>query len=159
MGDQNLLSRVHTSEGTLSLKPVGDYWLQIRLHLQSIVPTPVSRRDDVRPVVKIIAESSSQHDEKHVPTQLSRIRVGRRRRWLIIRSVTIQLWCNLLYWWALSTANTHRSTEEAQDNKFLVTHLKSGFCKGCKFLQSHDKNTNLKAIEVLELMWHTNSYN
>jgi hypothetical protein len=34
-----------------------------------------------RPVVKIIAESLSQHDEKHVvPTPLSRIRVGGRRR-------------------------------------------------------------------------------
>jgi hypothetical protein len=33
-----------------------------------------------RPVVKIIAESLSQHDEKHVvPTPLSGIRVGRRR--------------------------------------------------------------------------------
>jgi hypothetical protein len=47
-----------------------------RLHLQSLEPTPVSRR----PVVKIIAESLSQHDEKHVvPTPLSGIRVGRRR--------------------------------------------------------------------------------
>jgi hypothetical protein len=34
-----------------------------------------------RPVVKIIAESLSQHDEKHVvPTPLSGIRVGGRRR-------------------------------------------------------------------------------
>jgi hypothetical protein len=34
-----------------------------RLHLQSLAPTPVKRRIDVRrPVVKIIAES--QHDEK-----------------------------------------------------------------------------------------------
>jgi hypothetical protein len=34
-----------------------------------------------RPVVKINAESLSQHDEKHVvPTPLSGIRVGRRRR-------------------------------------------------------------------------------
>jgi hypothetical protein len=34
-----------------------------------------------RPVVKIIAESLSQHDEKHVvPTPLSGIRVGKRRR-------------------------------------------------------------------------------
>jgi hypothetical protein len=33
-----------------------------------------------RPVVKIIAESLSQHDEKHVvPTPLSGIRVGGRR--------------------------------------------------------------------------------
>jgi hypothetical protein len=43
------------SEGTLS-------WS--RLHLQWLAPTPVSRRVDVRrPVVKIIAESLSQHDE------------------------------------------------------------------------------------------------
>jgi hypothetical protein len=48
--------------------------------LQSLVPTPDSRRVDVRrPVVKIIAESLSQHDEKHVvPTPLSGIRVGGR---------------------------------------------------------------------------------
>jgi hypothetical protein len=41
--------------------------------LQSLAPTPVSRRVDVRqPVVKIIAESLSQHDEKHVePTCVS----------------------------------------------------------------------------------------
>jgi hypothetical protein len=32
-------------------------------------------------ILKIIAESLSQHDEKHVvPTSLSGIRVGRRRR-------------------------------------------------------------------------------
>jgi hypothetical protein len=50
--------------------------------LQSLAPTPVSRGVDVRQaaVVKIIAESLSQHDEKHVvPTPLSGIRVGRRR--------------------------------------------------------------------------------
>jgi hypothetical protein len=44
-------------------------------------PTPVSRRVDVRhaAVVKIIAESLSQHDEKHVvPTPLSGIMVGGR---------------------------------------------------------------------------------
>jgi hypothetical protein len=41
----------------------------------------VRRRVDVRLlVVKIIAESLSQHDEKHVvPTPLSGIRVGERR--------------------------------------------------------------------------------
>jgi hypothetical protein len=34
-----------------------------------------------RPVVKLIAESLSQHDEEHVvPTPLSGIRVGGRRR-------------------------------------------------------------------------------
>jgi hypothetical protein len=43
-----------------------------------LAPTPVSRRVDVRQVVKIIAESLS-HDEKHVvPTPLSGIRVGGR---------------------------------------------------------------------------------
>jgi hypothetical protein len=50
--------------------------------LQSLAPTPVSRRVDVRrknKVVKIIAESLSQHDEKHVVrTPLSGIRVGKK---------------------------------------------------------------------------------
>jgi hypothetical protein len=62
---------LRASEGTISR------WS--RLHLQSLA-TPVSSRVDVsrRPVVKIIAESLSQHDEKHVvPTALSGIRVGR----------------------------------------------------------------------------------
>jgi hypothetical protein len=37
-----------------------------------------------RPVVKIIAESLSQHDEKHVvPTPLSGIRVGGRRSFML----------------------------------------------------------------------------
>jgi hypothetical protein len=41
-----------------------------------------------RPVVKIIAESLSQHDEKHVvPTPLSGIRVGRRRPTPVSRRV------------------------------------------------------------------------
>jgi hypothetical protein len=67
------LELLRASEGTLSR------WS--RLHLQSLAPTPVSRRVDSRPVVKIIAESLSQHDEKHVvPTPLSGIRVGGRRR-------------------------------------------------------------------------------
>jgi hypothetical protein len=48
---------LRASEGTLSR------WS--RLHLQSL-PTPVSWRVDVRPVVKIIAVSLSQHDETHV---------------------------------------------------------------------------------------------
>jgi hypothetical protein len=67
------LELLRASEGTLSR------WS--RLHLQSLAPTPVTRRVDVRqPVVKIIAESLSQHDEKHVvPTPLSGIRVGRGR--------------------------------------------------------------------------------
>jgi hypothetical protein len=51
-----------------------------RLHLQSLTPTPVSRRVDVRQlVVKIIAESLS-HDEKHVvASSLTGIRVGKRK--------------------------------------------------------------------------------
>jgi hypothetical protein len=67
------LELLRASEGTLSR------WS--RLHLQSLAPTPVSRRVDVRQAAgrKIIAESLSQHDEKHVvPTPLSGIRVGRR---------------------------------------------------------------------------------
>jgi hypothetical protein len=63
-------------------------------------PTPVSRRVDVgrQPVVKIIAESLSQHDEKHVvPTPLSGIRVGRSKffhfknneTYFLYRSLTI----------------------------------------------------------------------
>jgi hypothetical protein len=59
------LEFLRASEGTLSR------WS--RLHLQVLT----SGR---RPVVKIIAESLSQHDEKHVvPTPLSGIRVGGRR--------------------------------------------------------------------------------
>jgi hypothetical protein len=61
-------------EGTLSR------WF--RLYLQSLAPTPVARRVDARrlpDVVKIIAESLSQHDVKHVvPISLSGIRVGGR---------------------------------------------------------------------------------
>jgi hypothetical protein len=67
------LELLRASEGTLSR------WS--RLHLQSLAPTPVSRKVDVRQaaVVKIIAKSLSQHDEKHVvPTPLSGIRVGGR---------------------------------------------------------------------------------
>jgi hypothetical protein len=62
MGDQNYLELLRASEGTLSC------WSR---HLQSLAPTPVSRRVDVRQVVEIIAESLSQHDGKHVvPTPL-----------------------------------------------------------------------------------------
>jgi hypothetical protein len=43
MGDQNYLKLLRASEGTLSR------WSQ--LHLQSFVPTPVSRRVDVRQAV------------------------------------------------------------------------------------------------------------
>jgi hypothetical protein len=63
------LELLHASEGTLSC------WS--RLHLQSLAPTPVSRRVDARqPVVKIIAESLSQHNKKHVvSTSLTWIKV------------------------------------------------------------------------------------
>jgi hypothetical protein len=70
------LELLRASESTLSR------WF--RLYLQSVAPAPVSRRVDVRdagkrPVVKIVAESLSQHDEKHVvSTTLSGIKVGRR---------------------------------------------------------------------------------
>jgi hypothetical protein len=74
MGDKiYYLELLRASEGTLRR------WS--RLHLQSLAPTPVSMRvaSGRRPVVKIFAESLSQHDEKHVvPTPLSGIRVGRR---------------------------------------------------------------------------------
>jgi hypothetical protein len=68
MGDQYLLSRV---------LPCFSRHVKL-LHLQSLAPTPVLRRVDVRQaaVVKIIAEYLSQHDEKHVPAPLSGIRVG-----------------------------------------------------------------------------------
>jgi hypothetical protein len=69
------LELLRTSEGTLSRWSL--------LHLQSLAPAPVSRRVNVRQAAgrKIIAESLSQHDEKHVvPIPLSGIRVGRRRR-------------------------------------------------------------------------------
>jgi hypothetical protein len=63
------LELLRASEGTLSR------WS--RLHLQSLA-IPVSRRvSGRRPVVIIIAESLSQHDEKHVvPTSLN---VGRKK--------------------------------------------------------------------------------
>jgi hypothetical protein len=75
MGDQYLLYRApRASGGTLSR------WS--RLHLQSLAH-PLQFQGGLtsgrRPVVKIIAESLSQHDEKYVvPTQLSGIRVGGR---------------------------------------------------------------------------------
>jgi hypothetical protein len=69
------LGLLRASEGTLSR------WS--RLHLQSLAPTPDSRRVDVRQAAgskNIIAESLSQHNEKHVvPTPLSGIRVGGRK--------------------------------------------------------------------------------
>jgi hypothetical protein len=71
-----IVCSICASEGTLSR------WSQ--LHLQSLAPTPfisqhllmsqVSVRIDVKQIVKIIAKSLSQHDEKHVPTLLSGIR-------------------------------------------------------------------------------------
>jgi hypothetical protein len=62
---------LRASEGTLSR------WS--RLHLQSLHPLQFQEglASGRRPIVKIIAESLSQHDEKHVvPTPLSGIRVG-----------------------------------------------------------------------------------
>jgi hypothetical protein len=73
------LELLRASEGTLSR------WS--RLHLQSFEPTPVSRRVNVRQGAgrKNKKKSLSQHDEKHVvPTPLSGIRVGRRRRCRIL---------------------------------------------------------------------------
>jgi hypothetical protein len=71
-----------TPEGTLRCwSLLHPRWF--RLHLQSLAPTPNSRRVDVgrRSVVKINAESLSQHDEKHVvPIPLSGIRIGRRKQ-------------------------------------------------------------------------------
>jgi hypothetical protein len=70
MGDQNLLSRLRASDGTLSC------WSQ--LHLQSLAPTTLSKRVDVRQAAgrKSISKSLSQHDENHVvPTLLSGTRV------------------------------------------------------------------------------------
>jgi phosphomannomutase len=67
------LELLRASEGTLSC------WS--RLHFQSLAPTPVSRRVDVKQaaVRKIVAESLSQHDEKHVvPAPLNGIRVRKR---------------------------------------------------------------------------------
>jgi hypothetical protein len=50
--------------------------------MQSLEPIPVSMRVDVRQlVVKLVAESLSQHDEKYVvPTPISGIRVGKRKK-------------------------------------------------------------------------------
>jgi hypothetical protein len=59
------LELLRASEGTLSR------WS--RLHLQSLAPTPVSRRVDIRQAAgRKNAEYLTQHDEKHVePTPLS----------------------------------------------------------------------------------------
>jgi hypothetical protein len=67
------LEFLRASEGTLSR------WS--RLHLQSLAKFKFQFQGGLtagrRPVVKIIAKSLSQHDEKHVvPTPLSGIRVG-----------------------------------------------------------------------------------
>jgi hypothetical protein len=65
------------------------------MDLQSLAPTPVS--SGRRPIVKIISESTSQHDEIHVvPTPLSGIRVGRRRKYLIINILFAQSFFILL---------------------------------------------------------------
>jgi hypothetical protein len=69
MGDQNLLSRAPPC---------------FRRHIKPLVPIAFAVQfqggltSGRRPVVKIIAESLSQHDKKHVvPTPLSGIRVGK----------------------------------------------------------------------------------
>jgi hypothetical protein len=65
------LELLRALEGTLSR------WS--RLHLQSLAQFQGGLTSGRRPVVKIIAESLSQHDEKHVvPTSLNGIRVGGR---------------------------------------------------------------------------------
>jgi hypothetical protein len=62
-GDQNLLSQA---------PPIGRY-VKLFVPAAFAVVSLVSRRVDVRPVVKIVAESLSQHDEKHaVPPHLVR---------------------------------------------------------------------------------------
>jgi hypothetical protein len=55
------------------------YYVKLsQLHLLSFAPRIVSRRVEVRPVLKIIAESISQHAEKHLePSLLSGIKVGK----------------------------------------------------------------------------------
>jgi hypothetical protein len=55
-----------------------------QLPLQSLAPTPDSRRVDVRrPAVKMIAESLSQHDEKNVvPNPLSGIK-GKKKKSIV----------------------------------------------------------------------------
>jgi hypothetical protein len=66
--------------------------------LQSLAPTPVSRRVDVKnaPVVKIIAESLSQHDEKHIiPNPVSGIRVGKRKK-SQVKGVLLSMYCDEL---------------------------------------------------------------
>jgi hypothetical protein len=65
---------IRASEGTLS------HWSRLHLHPLQFQGGLTSGR---RPVVKIIAESLSQHDEKHVvPTPLSGIRVGGRKQFI-----------------------------------------------------------------------------
>jgi hypothetical protein len=78
MGYQNYLELHRTSESTLSC------WQLARLHLQSFQRGLTS----ARPVVKIVAESLSEHDEKHVvPTPLSGIRVGKRKDLIVIANL------------------------------------------------------------------------
>jgi hypothetical protein len=72
MGDQNLLSRAPLCFGRY-VKPLVPAFAVVRTHASFNVGLTSSRR----PVVKIIAKSLSQHEEKHdVPTPLSGIRVG-----------------------------------------------------------------------------------
>jgi hypothetical protein len=65
-----------------------------------------------QPVVKIIAESLSQHDEKHVvPTPLSGIRVGGRRRRLIYVAPLIKIGDNSKYIVQKNTAIKYQTEE------------------------------------------------
>jgi hypothetical protein len=70
------------------------------------------------PVVKIITESLSQHDEKHVvPTPLSGIRVGRRRS--VVLNVIVKFLFNTVL--KLKGGETTFSARQTQ-NKIIATH-------------------------------------
>jgi hypothetical protein len=91
--------------------------------LQSFVPTPVSRRVDVRQAVKTIAESLSQHDKKHVvPCPLSGIRVRKRKKKQYDEAVPA---CMHVYFCYMAMA-WHNKTEFSHnfvfDKNFLESH-------------------------------------
>jgi hypothetical protein len=76
MSDQKLLSRAPPCFGKHVKLLVPVAFAIVSTHSSFVQEGLTSSR---RPVVKIIAESLSQHDEKHVvPTPLSGIRVGGR---------------------------------------------------------------------------------
>jgi hypothetical protein len=69
-------SRKHRSEWPVIGWVTKIYYLELLRASESTL----GLTSGMRPVVKVIAESLSQHDEKHVvPTPLSGVRVGRRR--------------------------------------------------------------------------------